>query len=166
MATKTNTRYAIAVRKLRTAASLPLRTALLAALLWLALWPMRLIILVTPTRFLVAPLGEDISETRTNEHMAGHDGDAGTSPSVRRLAVAMGLAARYHPLSRTCYAQAILAHLLLSRLKEPHSTFFGVRRGNPGSALEAHAWVLAGSTVVSGGKGQGNYTIVRRFFSS
>lgn len=151
---------AIVRRKAKTIVGLPISTLLLAVTIWLLLWPVRGMTLLMPDKFLTTFLGEDRG---VNSFV--NKPSAQASVQVQRLATAMKIATRYHPLRNTCYAEAVIAHVFLSLRSIKHATIFGVRRDNADSKMEAHAWVLAGDTCVCGGHCSQDYTVVRCFVS-
>lgn len=151
----------IVLRKARTALGLPASVLLLSGTVWVLLWPARLVTLAVPIRYLARLLGTD----------AGLDAAVAdpSRPSARRvqaLASAIDLAARYHPLRGTCYAEAVIAHLALSAISVDHAIRFGVRRDGADKAMDAHAWVMAGSIPVCGARNRADYTVVRCFVSA
>ncbi|OAG66716.1 lasso peptide biosynthesis B2 protein [Xanthomonas floridensis] len=73
------------------------------------------------------------------------------------------LAARHTPWTSNCLAQALAAHCLLGLFRVTHLLCLGVARNADGSALQAHAWVLAGSQHVTGGHGTDRFTRVGCF---
>lgn len=153
--------FPVVLRKLRTAAGLPLSTLALSALVWILLWPARLVVLVVPLRRLARYYGRD----RGAEIIVPDAGakDVHTALFIRQ---AIALAVRYSPKSANCYPQALVARLLLRWLRVPHAMFFGLRAGEGDETMEAHAWVLVGDIPVCGGKSAESYTVVRCFTGS
>lgn len=75
-------------------------------------------------------------------------------------------AAGYTPWDSNCFAQALVARMLLRRYAIPHVIFFGVgRQGIKAGSLEAHAWVTAGAEAVTGRHSFGAYAVVGCFAS-
>lgn len=151
---------ALAARKLRTAARLPLGLTARAVLAWVLLWPARLAVMTIPLRFLVRVFGQDhgvnaavpiISEAQCARALT--------------IANAIALAVKYSPKSANCYPQALVGRLLLRVSNVPHALFFGLRRDPDTGAMDAHAWVVAGPLPVTGGYSFNRYTVVRSFLS-
>ncbi len=153
--------FPTALRKLRTAAGLPVRFVGLTALVWCLLWPARIAVLVFPLRRMARLYGTDhgaeIVVPEASEAELG---------SARNLGRAIALAARYSPASANCYPQALVARMLLRLKRVPHGLFFGLRREASSEAMEAHAWVMVGQVPVSGGDSFDSYTVVRCFTSA
>lgn len=151
---------AIAARKLRTAADLPFGVIVLAALAWLLLWPARLAVLTIPLRRMVKVFGAD--------HGVNPAIPIISEPQVERARTvkrAIALAAKYSPKSANCYPQALVGRLFLKLRRIPHGLFFGLRRREGTTEMEAHAWVMAGPLPVTGGHSFGRFTVVRSFLS-
>lgn len=160
MAPPRNNLFALALRKLRTAVSLPLGFTAMAIAAWLLLWPARLAVLTIPLRHLVRSFGTDhgvnpsvplVSENQTER--------------ARKIRRAIALAVKYSPKSANCYPQALVARLFLRLRGIPHALFFGLRRAPDSDAMDAHAWVMAGPLPVTGGHSFHRYTVVRSFLS-
>lgn len=150
----------VALRKLRTAAGLPLTVLALTGLSWGLLWPARLIVNLFPLRQLARVYGRD-QGTQVSVPVAL----AADVSAARTIGRAIALAARYSPSSANCYPQALVARLLLRIRKVPHGLFFGLRRDVETDTMEAHAWVMVGQVPVTGGDSFGSYTVVRCFTS-
>ncbi|MGB3471868.1 MAG: lasso peptide biosynthesis B2 protein [Erythrobacter sp.] len=163
MSAKRSSAASIALRKARTAISLPLATIVLAAMIWMLLWMFTLLTFAVPIRHLSRFLGADRG---LDDRVEAPQGKA--FARVEKLATAMDLAVRYHPLTDTCYAEALIAHMFLLAMSVEHVIKFGVRRKaeGPNAAIEAHAWLMAGSTTVCGGRRNSDYTVVRCFLST
>ncbi|MCC4619702.1 lasso peptide biosynthesis B2 protein [Xanthomonas cassavae CFBP 4642] len=73
------------------------------------------------------------------------------------------LAARHTPWRSNCLAQALASHCLLVVFRVAHVLCLGVARSADGAALQAHAWVVAGSQHVTGGHGTDRFTRVGCF---
>ena len=151
----------VLMRKLRTAAGLPMSTLATVLLVWTLLWPARLVVLTVPLRQLARFYGEDFGAeiavpkaTARDERHASH------------IREAIALAVRYSPSSANCYPQALVARLLLRSRRIPHGMFFGLRRSEASQDMDAHAWVMVGEVPVSGGNSFDSYTVVRSFVSS
>lgn len=139
---------------------LPASVLLLAGAAWLLLWPARLVTLAVPIRHLSRLLGMDAGLDATVAEPSLR-----AAPRVEALANAIDLAARHHPLTGTCYAEALIAHVALSAISVDHTIRFGVRREGTDKAIDAHAWVMAGSIPVCGTRNRADYTVVRCFVS-
>lgn len=92
-----------------------------------------------------------------------------TSPGHKKRAAAIGqvvcLAARYAPWEANCLAQALTARILLGLYRVPYALFFGVARDRLTADLMAHAWVVTGPVMVTGGESFSAYTVVGMFVS-
>ncbi|MEO0463969.1 MAG: lasso peptide biosynthesis B2 protein [Pseudomonadota bacterium] len=152
----------IALRKARTALGLPLGTLLLTAVIWVLVWLFSAVTSLVPICYLAHFLGHDRGLSASIA-----DPSAKTIGRIKEVARAMELAARYHPLKDTCYAEALIARMILSILSVDHVVVFGVRKkaDDTDAALEAHAWVTAGSMPVCGVQASCGYTVVRCFAS-
>ncbi|USJ02802.1 lasso peptide biosynthesis B2 protein [Xanthomonas prunicola] len=73
------------------------------------------------------------------------------------------LAARHTPWDSNCLAQALAAHYLLGLFRVAHLLCLGVTHSDDDGQLQAHAWVLAGSTRVTGGRTAERFTRVGCF---
>jgi hypothetical protein len=90
------------------------------------------------------------------------DLDASAIAHARRISQTLRRAAARTPWASNCYSQALTARFQLGIAGIPHTVSFGLRR-NEHDALEAHAWVVAGDVVVTGGGVIGDYTEVSSF---
>jgi transglutaminase superfamily protein len=90
------------------------------------------------------------------------DLDASAIAQARRISQILQRAAARTPWASNCYSQALAARFQLGVAGIPHTVSFGLRR-NDLDALEAHAWVVAGDVVVTGGGVIGDYTEVSSF---
>jgi hypothetical protein len=88
--------------------------------------------------------------------------DAANTARAQRVSQTLQRAAARTPWASNCYSQALAARFQLGMAGIPHTVSFGLRR-NELDALEAHAWVVAGDVVVTGGGVIGNYTEVSSF---
>ena len=66
--------------------------------------------------------------------------------------------ARYCPWNANCFAQAIVARILLGWFGLPYRLYFGLRRED--TELKAHAWVCSGQLFVTGSDGFKHHTVV------
>lgn len=86
---------------------------------------------------------------------------SGRAPiDVARVGWAVRAASRVVP-GASCLTQAFAAQLLLARSGVPSELQIGVAR-SPGERLRAHAWVMAGETIVVGGEERRAFTQLRR----
>jgi len=151
------------IRKLRrkTASflSVPMFIKLWLVPLWVMLGLARMTVLVIPFRKIASRLGRS-------------DGTAAMIPLVtqdqRARALVIGrairLAAKYAPWNANCFAQAIVARIMLRFYGLPYSIFFGVsREAGPDGNLNAHAWTASGPVAVTGGYGFDRFTVVGTF---
>lgn len=61
------------------------------------------------------------------------------------------MSARYSPWKANCFAQAIVARVLLELYRIPYVMYFGVAPKTINSSTKAHAWVCTGKISVTGG---------------
>ncbi len=76
---------------------------------------------------------------------------------ARQIGRTLRLSARHTPWKSNCLAQALAARCLLGLFGIPHVVCFGVARSDA-SQLQAHAWVIAGQSFVTGGAGAQRFT--------
>jgi len=79
---------------------------------------------------------------------------------VKRVRWAVETAARLLPWQPSCFPQAVAATALLRRRRISSTLYFGVDRGHD---MEAHAWVRAGSVIVTGAPHHTRFTVVSTF---
>lgn len=89
--------------------------------------------------------------------------DARAQRRALQIGRTVRLAARHTPWDSNCLAQALAAHYLLGLFRVAHLLCLGVTRGGDDGQLQAHAWVLAGSTRVTGGRTAERFTRVGCF---
>lgn len=87
---------------------------------------------------------------------------AGPSRAVRRVRWAVDTAAARVPWSAPCLPQALAARLMLRWRGVPTTLHLGVGKDSK-DALAAHAWLCAGSVVVTGRPGHRSFAEVARF---
>jgi len=130
------------------------RALLVEALMWLA--AARLALLVFPFRRVARKLGE-----ATAPHADGAAADVGGQEDAvlaRDIGWAVGRMAAHVPFRAVCLQQAIAARMMLRRRGIGSALHFGVAKGEPpAKALEAHAWLDAAGTPVTG------YPVAPRF---
>ncbi len=73
------------------------------------------------------------------------------------------LAEHYAPWRADCYPQAIVARVLLGLYRLPFVLTMGLKRDSVSGEVQAHAWVQCGTTPVTGGEGDGEYSAVAVF---
>lgn len=108
------------------------------------------------------------------------DGTAPRTPLITRqqearariISSTIKVAAKYSPWEANCFPQAMAARCLLGLYNIPYALFFGLRReadsnGNSDAenALKAHAWIVCGPVIVTGGASFGQYQTVGCFVS-
>jgi len=99
---------------------------------------------------------------RLGRHMAVSPPEAAAEHRTRvaRVAWAISAAARNLPWRPVCLPQAITAQWMLRRRGIPSTLYLGA---DPSRGYDAHAWVRAGATIVTGGPGQERYAVVSSF---
>ena len=76
----------------------------------------------------------------------------------------MRSSAQITPWLSVCLQQALVATFLLRACRVAHVAYLGVARGERGvDPLRAHAWVIAGATVVTGRGRLKDYATVASF---
>lgn len=74
------------------------------------------------------------------------------------------ISAKYAPWDANCFAQAIVARILLKIYKIPYSIFFGLKpTSNDIGKMDAHAWTTSDRVAVTGGHGFDRFTVVATF---
>jgi hypothetical protein len=146
-------------RKLRSFLALPVFMKVWLLPVYGLLGVARLAVLVAPFRKIAPLLGEC-------------KGTAAVVPLIRHSelerAILIGrtvvIAARYAPWDANCFAQAIVARIILGVFGIPYTIFFGLSReeGQDGH-LSAHAWTTSGPVAVTGGYGFDRFTVVGTF---
>lgn len=98
------------------------------------------------------------SLARPPDRQLGHAADA----AVARVGWAVATAARAVPRA-TCLTQAVAARWLLARRGRPALLSIGVAP-RPGGGIEAHAWLVSGARIVTGGPAAtiARYTVLAR----
>lgn len=77
---------------------------------------------------------------------------------VKQISRLVTNTARYCPWKANCFAQAIVARILLGWFGLPYRLYFGLQRKN--ANLGAHAWVCSDTLFVTGGNGFTHFTVV------
>jgi hypothetical protein len=142
----------VGVRKLARLAGADRRALLeAAALLGLA----RAAIPVVRFRRIAPLLGRHMAQT-------GARLPPGALEHVRRVGWSIEAAARRVPWESACLTQAVAAKLMLRRRGIASTLYLGVRVPE-GRALDAHAWLRAGDTIVTGRDGMQRFSVVATF---
>lgn len=81
---------------------------------------------------------------------------------IKQIGRAVAAMSRLLPWECKCLVQALTAKTMLGRRNIASTLYLGVAKSENRS-LKAHAWVRAGSVVVTGEIGLSAYTIVARF---
>lgn len=126
---------------------------------WILLGFSRALIVAIPFRHIAPVLGRRSSELAGVQHVTPPQ-----QTQARVIGEIIQRAARHTPWDANCFAQAITARVLLGAKRIPHTLHFGVARDERGR-LEAHAWVCAGQTYVTGGKVCARFTVVGSFMA-
>jgi hypothetical protein len=115
----------------------------------------RLALVLIPFRVISRRLGEAGGESPA-------DIDTQQLCEAHRVGWAVRAASRLERAPDTCLAQAIAAHLMLRRRGIPGTVYFGVAIPAPG-AMIAHAWVRAGSAILTGEPGHERFQVASSF---
>jgi len=78
---------------------------------------------------------------------------------AREIQYAVESAARHLPWKPVCFPQAVAAQWMLRRRAVPSTLYLGI---DPAEGYDAHAWVRAGTVMVTGGPRRG-HTVVSSF---
>lgn len=99
---------------------------------------------------------------RLGRHMAESPpaSDAIATAQARRIQWAVDAAARHLPWRPVCLPQAVTAQWMLRRRGIASTLYLGV---DPAAGYHAHAWVRAGSVIVTGGPLASGFTVVSTF---
>jgi hypothetical protein len=97
---------------------------------------------LAPFRYLALTLGQSQREQPDS-----------ASPQIANLSLRVARGIEYTasrlPWHTTCLVRAVAAKWMLRRRRVPSTLYLGVRRSGPG--LSAHAWLRAGSSIITGG---------------
>ena len=95
-------------------------------------------------------------------HMAeSPDTDApGALAAAEQVRWAVATVSRVMPRKLNCFPRAVAATAMLRQREVASTLYLGV---DPARSLEAHAWVRAGSILVTGGPDPGRFTVVSMF---
>jgi len=103
---------------------------------------------------------------RLAHHLGTHMAVSPTKPDqasrtqVGRIRWAIDAAARHLPWHPVCLPQAVAAQWMLRRRSIPSTLYLGA---DPSRDYDAHAWVRAGTTIVTGGPDNDRFTVVSSF---
>ena len=99
---------------------------------------------------------------RLGRHMAESPerSDAASTDLALRIRWAVETSARHLPWKPVCLPQAVAAQWMLRRRRIASTLYLGV---NPAEGLDAHAWVRAGTVIVTGGPRQEQFAVVSSF---
>jgi hypothetical protein len=99
---------------------------------------------------------------RLGRHMAVSPAETeeGRRTEAARVGWAISAAAQHLPWRPVCLPQAIAAQWMLRRREIPSTLYLGA---DPARGYDAHAWVRAGTTIVTGGPREERYTVVSSF---
>jgi hypothetical protein len=137
-------------RKLQAFLGMPGSTRLLVCEAILTLALARLIVLTVPFRLLAPWLSRAPQTTSSDKAL------------LLRVRAALTVAARNVPWSAVCLPQAMAAKAMLARRGCGSSFHLGANYNAQGKLI-AHAWLVAGGTVVVGAAGIGGVTPLARF---
>ena len=147
--------------KIRTLLRQPRFTLVWIFPVWVALGICRIAILAIPLRLLHRWYGRDGAlDTQTQPLSLSKRSRA------RQIRDVVALASRNTPWWSQCYPQALVAHLVLAFYNIPHVLYFGLRKSDSeAEPYKAHAWIVAGEIVVSGGPHHRTFKVVRAFIT-
>ncbi|WP_284124998.1 lasso peptide biosynthesis B2 protein [Parerythrobacter aestuarii] len=121
----------------------------------------RLAILFLPFRFYVRVLGKVVSQGQPAPGVT-----EASDRAARSIGRSVRATAALTPWESVCLPQAMAASVLLKLRGVPHCVHFGLAPGEqtPEAApMKAHAWIVAGDRVVTGGPVLPEYRIVATF---
>lgn len=138
---------AVLARKWQSLATWPWSTRLLVPPAIVMLGLARLATVAVPFRHYVPLLGPQVPSADVQLPPLNAKGLA----RARAVGRAIRASAQITPWRSVCLQQAMVASVLLRLFRVPHVTHLGVAPDEAGKdALRAHAWVVAGPTVVTG----------------
>lgn len=140
-----------------------LRGVPLFVLLWLPptlvmLSAWKLLLKAVPFRRLAPLLGEPLGQAAWLPLLS-----AAQQRRAQRIRRVIALGVRLTPWEVNCFPQALVARTLLGLYRIPYLFCFGMSRSpapSTGEPFAAHAWVEAGPTAVSGGRGFYRYALL------
>ncbi|HEY9382427.1 MAG TPA: lasso peptide biosynthesis B2 protein [Gemmatimonadales bacterium] len=100
--------------------------------------------------------------SRLGRHMAEGPPleDRATTSTALRIRWAVETASRHLPWKPVCLPQAVAAQWMLRRRGIASTLYLGV---NPAASFDAHAWVRAGTVIVTGGPREDGFAVVSSF---
>ena len=152
----------LAFRKMRTATNFSFFELILVLPVVLLLGIARIMILTLPFRTYAGWFGDRMGTKAgppqpLDDHALKRAASMGTV--VRTVA-------KLTPWKSLCLAQAMVIMFLMRMSRLPHSVYFGLASGDKldaATALNAHAWVMAGDTSLTGGYPGQRFTVVMIF---
>ncbi|TKD51868.1 lasso peptide biosynthesis B2 protein [Sphingomonas baiyangensis] len=150
------------VRKWRSFAASPAELRLLVAFAFVLLALTRLAILILPFRIYAPLLGHHENLSQGDDSRVGPPVSAGDEARMLAVKHAVRRAARSTPWESVCLPQGLVAATLLRARGIGFTAYLGVARDG-GGAMEAHCWVVSGTTIVTGAGALDRYTRVARF---
>ena len=144
--------------KLRTVGRWPLRDRLLIPVVWVILGLARAAILTLPFRGYARFLGQAVGVEKFTPLLTPEQ-----TAQARRIRRLVESTAKYTPWESKCLVQALVAAVLLQRVRVPYMLYFGLAKNKQPEAndpLSAHAWISAGAVPVTGKRSMGRFAVV------
>ncbi|NBB76805.1 MAG: lasso peptide biosynthesis B2 protein [Bacteroidetes bacterium] len=82
---------------------------------------------------------------------------------IQRLAKSIRNVSQVVPWESKCLVQAVVAKVLLKKRETDSTLYFGVRKKDDGSSLEAHAWLDVNNEIVLGKELADQFTVVSSY---
>jgi len=106
--------------------------------------------------------------TRSLEHQAGRAEIPPLNDAQMQTALAVGQAIRqaaaYTPWESACLAQSLTAQRMLQKRGIPGVFYLGAAKdGESSEKMKAHAWSQCGDTIITGGRGHEEFTVLSVF---
>lgn len=152
----------LAFRKMRTATSFSFFELILVVPVVLLLGIARIMILTLPFRTYAGWFGDKVG-TKAGPPQPLDDRALNRATSMGLIVRTM---AKLTPWKSLCLAQAMVITFLMRVSKLPYSIYFGLANGDKldgATALNAHTWVMAGDTSLTGGNPAPMFTVVMIF---
>lgn len=143
-------RKAAIVRKLRSAARSPAFVKLWVLPAWGLIGLASLAIVILPFRRIAPWLGHNLGTAAVTPHPP-----RAAVERAAQIAMTIAIAAKYAPFRSDCLPQAMVAAALCRLYSIPYALHLGCKinpAGVDGSPMAAHAWVVTGPIVLSGGR--------------
>ena len=150
------------IRKTKSFISLSFVDQLFFPLVWLLLGMARIVILFVPFRAFSSWLG-----VHSNVNVSVPDLSIMQTNRAKRLGVLVKASAKVTPWKSECFPRALVACFLLRLARIPYVMHFGLAKNTDTSSsdpMKAHAWVVTGRVLVTGGDGSG-YKVVASYVS-